>query len=119
MKIFFEGLELETIIGLWDWERKEKRIILCDCMVEFDYQKSDAIEDTINYADLAISFRKIAQDQSYYLLERLLEDLKTFMHENIPQLLAYQIKLTKVDVLEHAKCCGVEDTWSKSNKHSI
>lgn len=113
MKIFFEGLELETIIGLWDWERKEKRVILCDCVVEFEYQKSDAVEDTVNYADLAASFRQIAQDKSYYLLERLLEDLKTFIHKNIPQLIAYQIRLKKHNVLKHATCCGVEDAWSK------
>ena len=48
MRIFFEQLELETLIGLWEWERESKTMLFfCDCVIDFDYQKSDDINDTI------------------------------------------------------------------------
>ena len=113
MRIFFEQLELETLIGLWEWERESKTILFCDCVIDFDYKKSDNINDTVNYAQLADQFRTIASKKKYYLLEPLLEDLKEVIHQSVLDLNYFHVRITKKGVLANAVSCGVEDSWER------
>ena len=53
-KVFIEGLEIETLIGIYDWERRIRQPLLFDIEMAFDNRRpaaSDAIEDTLNYKD--------------------------------------------------------------------
>ena len=119
MRIFFEQLKLETLIGLWEWERESKTTLFCDCVIDFDYKKSDDINDTVNYAELAEQFRSIAGQKDYYLLEPLLEDLKEHIHSAIPRLNYFHIRVTKKGILANALSCGVEDSWDRQSSSDI
>ena len=49
-KIFVNDLEIEAIIGIFDWEREVKQLIKISYEVEVDIKKafrSDNIEDTL------------------------------------------------------------------------
>ena len=51
-KVFIKGLEVEGIIGIFQWEREVKQVISVDIEMEFDNKlaaKSDSIEDALNY----------------------------------------------------------------------
>ena len=51
-KVFIKGLEVEGIIGIFQWEREVKQVISIDIEMEFDNKlaaKSDSIEDALNY----------------------------------------------------------------------
>ncbi len=60
-KVFIEDLRIETVIGIYDWERKIRQTVTLDLEMAFDNRvpaASDAIEDTLNYK--AVSKRLIA-----------------------------------------------------------
>ena len=51
-KIFLNEMRVETIVGIWDWERKTKQIVSIDLEMGADIKKAaltDNIEDTLNY----------------------------------------------------------------------
>ena len=54
--VFISDLKIETIIGIYDWERKVKQTISLDLEMGADIRKAattDAIEDTLNYKAVA------------------------------------------------------------------
>ncbi|NOR51961.1 MAG: FolB domain-containing protein, partial [Gammaproteobacteria bacterium] len=58
--IYLNDLKIETVIGIYDWEREIKQIVVLDLDMAADIHKaaiSDSIEDTINYK--AVSKRLI------------------------------------------------------------
>ena len=74
--VFIEDLRIETVIGIYDWERKIRQIVSIDLEMAFDNRKpaaSDDIGDTLNYK--AVSKRLIAfvESSSFQLVETLAE----------------------------------------------
>ena len=58
--VFIEDLRIETIIGIFDWERRVKQTISLDIEMATDIRKaaaSDHIDDTLDYK--AVSKRLI------------------------------------------------------------
>ena len=74
--VFIEDLRIETIIGIYDWERTTRQIVAFDVEMAFDNSvpaASDRIEDTLNYK--AVSKRLIAfvEAAQFELVETLAE----------------------------------------------
>lgn len=72
--IFLGGLQIETIIGIYDWERETKQTVILDIEMAFDIQQAaetDDIQYTLDYK--AVSKRIIAfvEASSYFLVEKL------------------------------------------------
>jgi dihydroneopterin aldolase len=72
--IFLGGLQIETIIGIYDWERETKQTVILDIEMAYDIQKAaetDDIQHTLDYK--AVSKRIIAfvEASNYFLVERL------------------------------------------------
>src|SRR5690606_25499475 len=75
-KVFIEGLEIEALIGVYDWERRIRQPLRFDLEMSFDNRKpaaTDAIADTLDYK--AVSKRLIAfvGISSFELVETLAE----------------------------------------------
>ncbi|HEB93616.1 MAG TPA: dihydroneopterin aldolase [Gammaproteobacteria bacterium] len=74
--IFLHGLTIETIIGIYDWERKEKQSIILDLDMGTDIRRaaaSDAIENTLNYKAVAKHLIEFVGDSDFQLVETLAE----------------------------------------------
>jgi dihydroneopterin aldolase len=74
--VFIEDLRIETVIGIYDWERQIRQVVALDLEMAFDNTKpaaSDRIEDTLDYK--AVSKRLIAfvEASSFQLVETLAE----------------------------------------------
>ena len=72
--IFLGGLQIETIIGIYDWERETKQTVILDIEMAYDIQKAaetDDIQHTLDYK--AVSKRIIAfvETSNYFLVEKL------------------------------------------------
>ncbi|MCM2338454.1 MAG: dihydroneopterin aldolase, partial [Lysobacter sp.] len=55
-KVFIEALEVDALIGIYDWERRIRQTLVFDIEMAFDNRvpaASDAIEDTLNYKDVS------------------------------------------------------------------
>jgi dihydroneopterin aldolase len=74
--IFLHDLTIETIIGIYDWERKEKQSIILDLDMGADIPRAaqtDAIEDTLNYKAVAKRLIEYVGASEFQLVETLAE----------------------------------------------
>jgi len=74
--IFIRELTIETVIGIFDWEREIKQRVIFDIEMAGDCTRAattDAVEDTLNYK--AVSKRVIAfvESSEFQLVETLAE----------------------------------------------
>ena len=62
-KVFIENLEIETIIGIFGWEREVKQIVRISLEMSFDISKAGK-SDKINDA-LAVSYTHLTLPTIY------------------------------------------------------
>lgn len=107
--IFIRELEIETVIGIYDWERKIKQTISIDLEMGTDIAKSansDQIEDTLNYKEVGKRLISFVEGSSYELVEKLAEEITSIVREefNVPWL---RLTLNKPGALRGSKSVGV------------
>mgnify|MGYP001825035934 CR=1 FL=1 len=76
--VFINDLRIETIIGIYDWERKVRQTISLDLEMGTDIRRaaaSDAIEDTLNYKAVAKRLIAFVEASEYQLVETLAEKI--------------------------------------------
>ena len=107
--VFVEDLRIETVIGIYDWERKIKQTVALDLEMAFDNTKpaaTDKIEDTLDYK--AVSKRLIAfvEGSHFELVETLAEKCAQIVREEfrVPWL---RLKLSKPGAVRGSKAVGV------------
>ncbi|HEU4616728.1 MAG TPA: dihydroneopterin aldolase [Gammaproteobacteria bacterium] len=77
-KVFLRGLKVETVIGIWDWERRIKQTVSVDLEMAADVRRaaeSDAIGSALNYKDVAKRLIQFIEGSSFQLVESLAEAL--------------------------------------------
>lgn len=74
--IYLSDLRINTVIGIYDWERRVKQTIILDLEMAADIQaaaNSDKIEDTLNYKDVAKRLFAYVGESEFELVETLAE----------------------------------------------
>ncbi len=102
--IYIKDLRIETIIGIFDWERKVKQSI--DLEFPFDCKKAaatDSIEDTVDYKAIAKGVIKFVEESSFQLQETLAEGIATFIKDE------YGVKSIKLRVSKPGALRGAKD----------
>ena len=107
--VFIEDLRIETIIGIYDWEREIKQTIALDIEMAADNVKpaySENIADALNYK--AVSKRMIAFTEAsrFQLVETLAESLvDIILNEfDVPWC---RLKLSKLGAVTGSRSVGV------------
>ena len=75
-KVFIEGLEIETLIGIYDWERRIRQTLVFDIEMAFDNRipaASDDIALTLNYKDVSKRLIDYVGQSGFGLVETLAE----------------------------------------------
>lgn len=71
-KIDITGLNVDTLIGVYEWERQRPTRLLLDISLSADLSRamaSDDVNDTIDYARVAGEVQSLAKDSQFELLE--------------------------------------------------
>ena len=107
--VFIEDLRIETIIGIYDWERTTRQIVALDVEMAFDNTRpaaSDRIADTLDYK--AVSKRLIAfvGAAQFELVETLAERCAAIVREEFG-VAWLRLKLSKPGAVTGAKAVGV------------
>lgn len=108
-RVFIEDLRIETVIGIYDWEREIRQTVSIDMEMAFDIRKagqSDAIEDTLNYKEVAKRLINYVQSAEFQLVETLAERCAEIIltEFNISWL---RIKLSKPGAVRGSAAVGV------------
>ncbi|MGH8233815.1 MAG: dihydroneopterin aldolase [Rhodanobacteraceae bacterium] len=107
--VFIERLTVETVIGVYDWERKVRQPVVLDVEMAFDNTRpaaSDSIEDTLDYK--AVSKRLVAfvEASSFQLVETLAERCANIIRDEFG-VAWVRLKLAKPGAVRGAKAVGV------------
>jgi 2-amino-4-hydroxy-6-hydroxymethyldihydropteridine diphosphokinase len=116
-KVFIEGLEIEALIGIYDWERRIRQPLLVDLEMAFDNRgpaATDAIGDTLDYKAVSKRLIGFVSESSYGLVETLAEQcaqlvLREFGVEWL------RLKLRKPGAVRGARAVGVESERSRAD----
>ncbi|MDH5600585.1 MAG: dihydroneopterin aldolase [Gammaproteobacteria bacterium] len=107
--IFLNDLKIETIIGIYDWERETRQTISLDLEMATDIReaaKTDDIEKTLDYKAVSKRLISFVENSDYFLVERLAEEcaqiiLKEF---NVPWV---RLRLNKGEAISGASGVGI------------
>lgn len=107
--VFIEDLRIETVIGIYDWERTIRQVVALDLELGFDNRKpaaTDRIEDTLDYK--AVSKRLIAfvEASSFQLVETLAERCAQIVLDEF-DVAWLRLKLSKPGAVRGARAVGV------------
>ncbi len=75
-KVFIQNLEVEAIIGIYQWEREVKQVISIDIQMDFNNKKaaiSDDIKDALDYKKVGKRVSSYIQKSKAKLVENLAE----------------------------------------------
>ncbi len=76
--VYIRDLRIETVIGIYDWERKIKQTVSIDLDMAFDIRKaaeSDHIDDALNYKAVAKRLIAFVGESSFQLVETMSEHI--------------------------------------------
>ena len=82
--IFIRDLRIDTVIGIYDWERSIKQTVHIDLELATDIARaaaSDRIEDTLNYKAVAKRVIVFVEESSFQLVETLAERIVALVRE--------------------------------------
>lgn len=115
-KVFIEALEIEALIGIYDWERRIRQPLLFDLEMSFDNRKpasTDDIVDTLDYKAVSKRLIEYVSASSFGLVETLAERcaeivLAEFAVSHV------RLKLSKPGAVRGARAVGVIIERSRS-----
>ncbi len=107
--VFIEDLRINTIIGIYDWEREVKQTIALDIEMAFDNTaaaSSESIDDALNYKAVAKRMIAFTEESQFQLVETLSERLiEIIMGEfGVPWC---RLKLSKLGAVTGSKSVGI------------
>ncbi len=115
-KIHIEGLEVLSLIGVYDWERQYQQRLIVDVVLNVDLAKaaeSDDVTFTLNYAEVAQGLSEFAAKSEFKLIEALASNMVDWLLITFPVLQKVQLKLSKPDILATANNVAVEFSREK------
>jgi len=77
-KIKLSELKVETIIGIWEWEKRNPQIVSIDLEMSTNIKaaaKSDSIKDALDYKTIAKRIKQYSENNHFELIETLAENL--------------------------------------------
>lgn len=102
-------LKLETIIGLFPWEREVRQRLFVDLEIGTNIQRaaaSDELEYTINYAEVCNRVATLADDGKFKLIETFAEKIAELVLNDFSAKWV-KVGVTKVDALPQVASVGV------------
>jgi dihydroneopterin aldolase len=107
--IFLHELKIETVIGIYDWERRIKQSVIFDLDLGADIAKaaaSDDITDTLNYKAVAKRLIEFVGASEFLLVETLAERVAALILEEFP-VPWVRVRVNKQGAVRGARDVGV------------
>ena len=107
--VYIRGLEIRTIIGIYDWEREQQQIVSLDLEMGSDIAKAaatDTIENALDYKAVAKRLINFIENSEFYLVETMTEQVTEIVLKefNVPW---EKLRLRKPGAVTGSKDGGV------------
>ena len=111
-KVLIKNLQVETIIGIFNWEREVRQVVSIDLEMEFNNKvaaKSDDIEDALDYKKIGKRVSSYVEISKFKLVERLAEQIAKLVLKEFP-VSSLTISVTKPGALRGSESVGISIT---------
>jgi dihydroneopterin aldolase len=108
-RVFIEDLRIETVIGIYDWEREIRQTVSLDLEMVFDIRQaaaSDNIDDALNYKAVAKRLIQFVEASRFQLVESLAEQCAAIVLNDFP-VSSLRLKLRKPGAVRGSSAVGV------------
>ena len=108
-RVFVENLTVETVIGIFEWEREIRQAVSLDLEMEFDIRKaaaSDSIDDALDYKAVSKRLIHFIEQSEFQLVESLAEKCASIVLAEFP-VGRLKLKLSKPGAVRGSSAVGV------------
>lgn len=107
--VYIRDLRIDTIIGIYDWEREIKQTICIDLEMATDIRKAAATDDiqyALNYKDVSDRLIDYVENRNAQLVETLAEEITAIVRKefNVPWV---RLRLSKPGAVRGARDVGL------------
>ncbi|MBK1734374.1 dihydroneopterin aldolase [Halorhodospira abdelmalekii] len=105
-RIFIRGLEIETVIGIFDWERRIRQRVRLDLEMAADVASaaaSDSIDDALDYKALSKRLIAFVGESEFLLVETLAEQVAAIVRSE------FAVPWVRLSVSKPGALRGAED----------
>ena len=108
-RIFLRDLRTETVIGIWEWERRIRQLVSIDLEMGADVRRAaarDNIEDALNYRAVAKRVQEFVGESEFRLVETLAERIAALVLDefDVPWI---RVTVNKPGAIRGARDVGV------------
>lgn len=117
--VYVKNLQVEAVIGIYEWERHIRQRISIDLEMGWDNRipaASDNINDTLNYKEVAEKVSALVQQNEFQLVETLAETIAMTLLRDM-QILWVKVTLGKPFAVPNADEVGVQIERSRDDLH--
>jgi len=107
--VFIEDLKVDTVIGIYDWERQIRQTISIDLEMAHDIRPAaadDTIEQCLDYKSVAKRIIAFVEESEFQLVETLAERIAQILQQEF-QVPWLKLKLSKPGAVRGSKNVGV------------
>lgn len=112
MKITLKNIKADTLLGVYDWEKEEKREVILTLALEVnapDAARTDNIADTLDYDAVEYAVMHYLEGSEADLLETLAEGVLDQL-EAFDMIVEATVEIDKPGALKHAQSVSVTQT---------
>ncbi|EXJ11758.1 dihydroneopterin aldolase [Nitrincola nitratireducens] len=107
--VYIRELQVETIIGIYDWEREVRQIVSLDLEMGTDIRaaaNTEDIENTLNYKSVSDRLIAFVGESQFLLVETMAEEIAALIMQefNVPWL---RLRVGKPGAVPQASDVGV------------
>ena len=109
MLIRIKNLRLRAIIGVNEWERRDKQDVVINVEIEFDGDRaarSDDLSETVDYKSITKQIIREVESSSFRLLERLAHHVLEIVMDH-EEVLRARVEIDKPQALRFADSVSV------------
>lgn len=109
-RVFIDGLEVDTVIGAYDWERGIRQCLRLDLVFAWDNRPAAAGDDlskALDYASVSTRVQAFAEQAQFQLVETFAERLVEVLMAEF-KVTWMRLKVTKPGAVAAAAGVGVE-----------
>lgn len=119
-RVLIDSLSIETVIGIFDWERRVRQSLTLDVELHTDLSQAgitDRLTDTVDYKSLSNALRRRLESSRYRLVETLACDAAEICLEDARVSVAI-VTVHKPGALRYARDVAVEVTRARATPPS-
>lgn len=107
--VYIRELEVETVIGIYDWEREIRQVVSLDLEMGTDIRQAantEAIDNTLNYKTVSDRLISFIEESEFLLVETMAEQIAEIVMSEF-DVKWLRLRLGKPGAVPKAKDVGV------------